>query len=166
MSHTQLLHAVCRCLLSAFALLASGLIVALPGLLGTMSSLGRGSLSPQKGSLTKPLTRVDLGWLGWSHSEAWTQPVLHRLSGCVYLPGPCPLPPGTVGGVAVGLQGSISVFPSGTSSAEADEVCGHPCFLPGSMFFLRLVLDQVEHFNLTRFSALEADGFFLGEERC
>lgn len=63
-------------------------------------------------------------------------PVLHRLSSIVYLPGPRPLPVGTVGGVAVGLRGSISVFLSGTSSAGADELCGHPCFLPDSMFFL------------------------------
>ena len=149
----------------AFALLASGLTMALSGLLGTMSSLGRGDLSPQKRSLTKPLTRVDLGWLGWSHSKVWLRPVLHRLSGCVYLPGPCPLPPGTVRGVAVGLRGSISVFLSGTSSAGADEVCGYPCFLSGSMFFLRLALGQVEHFSLTRVSAVEADGFFSGRKK-
>lgn len=30
-------------------------------LLGTLSSLGQGSLSPQKRRLTKPLTGVDLG---------------------------------------------------------------------------------------------------------
>lgn len=64
-------------------------------------------------------------------------PVLHRLSNSVYLPGPRPLPVGTVGGVAVGLRGSISVFLSGTSSAGADEVCGHPCFLPGFMFLVK-----------------------------
>lgn len=91
-------------------------------------------------------------------------PVPHRLSGCVYLPGPCPLPAGTVGGVTVGLRGSISVFPSGTSSAGADEVCGlHPCFLLGPMSFLRPALGQVEHFSLTRVSAVETDEFFSGE---
>lgn len=60
----------------------------------------------------------------------------------------------------MGLRGSISVFPSGTSSAGADEVCGHPCCLPGSMFFLRPALGQIEHLNLTRVCAVEADGFF------
>ena len=87
--------------------------------------------------------------------------VLHRLPECVYLPGPSSLPAGTGRGVAVGLRSSISVFLSGTSSAGADEVCGHPCFLPGSMFFLRAACGQVEHLSLTGVSA--GDGFFSGE---
>lgn len=144
--------------------LTSDLTVALSGLLGSVNNLSQGSLSPQKRSLTQPLTRVDLGWLGSSHSEAWTRPMVHRLSGCVYLPGLCLLPAGNLGGVAVGLCGSISVFPSGTSSAGADEVCGHPCFLPDSMFSLRLALGQVECFHLSRVSAVEADGVFLERE--
>lgn len=83
-----------------------------------------------------------------------------RLSECVYLPGPRSLPAGTLGGVAVGLRGSISVFPSGTSSAGADDVCGHPCFPPGSMFFLRPALGQIEHLSLTGGSAREQMGSF------
>ena len=144
-------------------LLTSDFTVALSGLLGSVNDLSQGSLSPQKKSLTKPLTRVDLGWLGSSPPEAWTQPMVYRLSGCVYLPGLCLLPAGNLGGVAVGLRGSISVFPSGTSSAGAGEVCGHPCFPPDSMFFLGLALGQVECFHLSRVSAVEADGVFFGK---
>lgn len=91
------------------------------------------------------------------------RPVLFRLSNCVYLPGPCPLPVGTPRGVAVGLCDTISVFPSGTSSAGADEVCGHLCFLPGSMLFLRPALGPVEHVSLTGACAAEADGVFTRE---
>lgn len=90
--------------------------------------------------------------------------MVYRLSGCVYLPGLCLLPAGNLGGVAVGLRGSISVFPSGTSSAGADKVCGHPCFPPDSMFFLGLALGQMECFHLTTVSAVEADGVFSERE--
>lgn len=73
------------------------------------------------------------------------------------------LPVGAVGGVAAGLWGSVSVFLSGTSLVETDKVCGHPSFLPGSMFFWRPALSKIEHLRLTRVSAMEANGFFSGE---
>ena len=66
-SHTTILqppNAINGCLLSAFALLASGLAVAFSILLSTMISPGQGILRPQKRRLTKPFTGVDLGRLG------------------------------------------------------------------------------------------------------
>lgn len=57
-------YVICGCLLPAFATLASGLTVDLFNPLGSMSRFDQGSLSPQKRRLTKPLTGVDLGWLG------------------------------------------------------------------------------------------------------
>lgn len=93
------------------------------------------------------------------------RPVLFRLSNCVYLPGPCPLPIGTPRGVAVGLCDTISVSPSGTSSAGTDEVCGHLCFLSGSMLLLRPALGPVEHVSLTGACAAETDGVFTRERK-
>lgn len=75
---------------------------------------------------------VDLGWLGRSQPETW--PCLCGKAAWMCLFAWAPLAAcWHRWGCCRGLCGSISVFPSGTSSAGVGELESHPCFLPGGM---------------------------------